>query len=141
RTMVRAHHHTDPAHAPLRATLLRHHLAKPAQQHARTAERATHDVIPRTADAAGTPTPALRNQAEECPQGPRPTAASHPWPIANATCKLQANEGGGAGQIVGNRAVFCFLALPGITGGYPPAGHAELVAVDDCDIDGGQPGG
>ena len=39
--------HHDLVQALLRADLLRHHLAKPAQQHARTAERATHDVIPR----------------------------------------------------------------------------------------------
>ena len=49
--------HHDLVQAFLRADLLRHHLAKPAQQHARTAERATHDVIPRTADAAGTTCP------------------------------------------------------------------------------------
>ena len=39
--------HHDLVQAFLRADRLRHHLAKPAQQHARTAERATHDVIPR----------------------------------------------------------------------------------------------
>ncbi len=50
--------HHDLVQAFLRADLLRHHLAKPAQQHARTAERATHDVIPRTADAAGATCPA-----------------------------------------------------------------------------------
>ncbi len=42
--------HHDLVQALLRADLLRHHLAKPAQQHARTAERATHDVIPRTGE-------------------------------------------------------------------------------------------
>ena len=36
--------HHDLVQALLRADRLRHHLAKPAQQHARTAERATHDV-------------------------------------------------------------------------------------------------
>ena len=34
--------HHDLVEAVLRADRLRHHLAKPAQQHARTAERATH---------------------------------------------------------------------------------------------------
>ena len=32
--------------AVLRADRLRHHLAEPAQQHARTAERATHRIVP-----------------------------------------------------------------------------------------------
>jgi hypothetical protein len=36
--------HHDLVQALLRADRLRHHLAKPTQQHARTAERATHDV-------------------------------------------------------------------------------------------------
>ena len=39
--------HHDLVQAFLRADRLRHDLAEPAQQHARTAERATHDVIPR----------------------------------------------------------------------------------------------
>ena len=56
--------HHDLVEAFLRADRLRHHLAKPAQQHARTAERATHDVIPRTADAAGAPCP-RRDQSQE----------------------------------------------------------------------------
>ncbi len=37
--------HHDLVQAFLRADLLRHHFAEPAQQHARTAECATHDVI------------------------------------------------------------------------------------------------
>src|SRR5258705_325764 len=37
--------HHDLVEAFLRADRLRHHFAKPAQQHARTAERATHGVI------------------------------------------------------------------------------------------------
>ena len=49
--------HHDLVQAFLRADLLRHDLAEPAQQHARTAERATHDVIPRTVDVAGTTRP------------------------------------------------------------------------------------
>ena len=43
--------HHDLVEAFLRADRLRHHFAKPAQQHARTAERATHDVIPRAYQA------------------------------------------------------------------------------------------
>ena len=45
--------HHDLVQAFLRADRLRHHLAKPAQQHARTAERATHDVILGSAHPAG----------------------------------------------------------------------------------------
>ncbi len=43
----------DLVEAFLRADRLRHDLAKPAQQHARTAERATHDVISRALHPAG----------------------------------------------------------------------------------------
>ena len=66
--------HHDLVQAFLRADLLRHHLAKPAQQHARTAERATHDVIPRTADAAGATCPrryAIRLKSVRRARGPR----------------------------------------------------------------------
>ena len=42
---VGGNQHHDLVQAILRADRLRHHLAKPAQQHARTAECATHDVI------------------------------------------------------------------------------------------------
>ena len=37
--------HDDLVEAVLRADRLRHHFAKPAQQHARTAERATHRMF------------------------------------------------------------------------------------------------
>jgi hypothetical protein len=43
----------DLVEAFLRADRLRHDLAKPAQQYARTAERATHDVISRALHPAG----------------------------------------------------------------------------------------
>ena len=89
--------HHDLVQAFLRADRLRHHLAKPAQQHARTAERATHDVIPRTAHAAGALAPVPRNQAKERP-GMWPAAASRYRPIANATCKPQASGRGGGGR-------------------------------------------
>ena len=38
--------HDDLVEAFLRADRFRHHLAEPAQQHARTAERATHGKLP-----------------------------------------------------------------------------------------------
>ena len=44
--------HHDLVQALLRADRLRHHFAKPAQQHARTAERATHDVSLGSAQSA-----------------------------------------------------------------------------------------
>src|SRR5207244_948826 len=45
--------HHDLVEAFLRTDRLRHYLAKPAQQHAWTAERATHDGFPRGTDTAG----------------------------------------------------------------------------------------
>src|SRR5439155_26650205 len=66
--------HHDLAEALLRADRLRHYLAKPAQQHARTAERSTHDVIPR-AHPAGAFWP--RHEVSSWKQHPpRPTLAA-----------------------------------------------------------------
>ncbi len=44
RNHVGGDQHHNLVQAFLRADRLRHHFAKPAQQHARTAERASHDV-------------------------------------------------------------------------------------------------
>ena len=81
--------HHDLVEAILRADRLRHHFAKPTQQHARTAERATHGVIL----GAGRDRRSQRYSVRKSrPQGRSPSDASHPWAIANALCKPQAKR-------------------------------------------------
>ncbi len=67
--------HHDLVEAFLRADRLRHHFAKPAQQHARTAERATHGVILRALGRSGR----LRRHSirKARPRGRSPAATSH----------------------------------------------------------------
>ena len=69
--------HHDLVQALLRADLLRHNLAKPAQQHARTAERATHDVIPRASPSGrGSPPAARRKSGNGTHRAQAPAAAT-----------------------------------------------------------------
>ena len=86
--------HHDLVEAFLRADRLRHHLAKPAQQHARTAERATHGVIPRaTMPARSAPVELQRDSSRRIRPGP--ARNDHPTSrISNAACKPQARDNG-----------------------------------------------
>ena len=79
--------HHDLVEAFLRADRLRHHFAEPSQQHARTAERATHGVI--LGARPERKAPARLNQ-EIVSAGPVTRGHIHSWPIANAPCKPQA---------------------------------------------------
>ena len=84
--------HHDLVQALLRADLLRHHLAKPAQQHARTAERATHDVIPRASPSGrGSPPAARRKSGNGTRRAPGAHSGYNPSRrIANAAWPGQA---------------------------------------------------
>ena len=84
--------HHDLVEAFLRADRLRHHFAKPSQQHARTAERATHGVI--LGAGRSRAAPALLSQ-EIAPAGPVTRGHISPQAIANAPCKPQAKGRGG----------------------------------------------
>ena len=84
--------HHDLVEALLRADRLRHHLAEPAQQHARTAERATHDVIPRASPSGRGSSPAARQKVRKrYPPGPGARSGYYPSRrIANAAWPRQA---------------------------------------------------
>ena len=109
--------HHDLVQAFLRADRLRHHLAKPAQQHARTAERATHDVIPRVSPSGrGLLAPGSTKVRKQYPPGPGARSGYNPSSrIANAAWPGQAKA-------------FRTPTLPGITRRNAAAGGAEFVA-------------
>ena len=84
--------HHDLVEAFLRADRLRHHFAKPAQQHARTAERATHGVRslgPALNRSVARIAPAVIRRGIRRGTGPRRSLCR---PIANAVCKPQAKD-------------------------------------------------
>ena len=71
RNHVGGDQHNDLVEAFLRADRLRHHFAKPAQQHARTAERATNHVRSLGRSSAG---PDIGNRCRAIRRAPAPTA-------------------------------------------------------------------
>ena len=118
--------HHDLVQALLRADRLRHHLAKPAQQHARTAERATHDVILGPPITAGAASPAARRKSGNgTRRARRPQRLQSIKPIANAR---------GPGKPKDSRAIR-HRKLPGIARRNAAAGGAEFVAVDERGVD------
>ena len=115
--------HHDLVQALLRADLLRHHLAKPAQQHARTAERATHDVIPRVSPSGRAARPRLEESQETVATGPR-----RPQRLPSITPYSECSVARASQSVEAD-------ILPGITRRNATAGRAEFVAVDQRGVD------
>ena len=108
--------HHDLVQAFLRADRLRHHLAKPAQQHARTAERATHGESLGPAHRAAA---VVASGNVSAGPGRRDGSIRKPY----SECGMQPQAKAADAQ------------LPGITCRNPPAGRPKSIAIEERGIE------
>ena len=92
RNHVGGDQHHDLVKAFLRADRLRHRFAKPAQQHARTAERAAHGVRSLGPYLTGAQPVSHRPSSKRNSPGTRRPAAIILKAISNAVCRSQAED-------------------------------------------------